>query len=61
MNAKLVGVTCQVSGSAGAYTLVSCGGKMTTTYGGESRDWDLSAFVYQVALEDGLWKMCGYH
>jgi hypothetical protein len=61
MNAKLVGVTCQVNGSAGAFTLVGCGGKMVTTYGGESRDWDLSAFVYQVTAEDGQWKMCGYH
>jgi hypothetical protein len=61
MNAKLVGVTCQVNGSAGSYTLVGCGGKMVTTYGTESRDWDLSAFVYQVIAEDGQWKMCGYH
>ena len=61
MNAKLVGVTCQVNGSAGAFTLVGCGGKMVTTYGTETRDWDLSSFVYQVTLEDGQWKMCGYH
>jgi hypothetical protein len=61
MNAKLVGVTCQVSGSAGGFTLVGCGGKMVTTYGAESRDWDLSVFTYQVLLEDGQWKMCGYH
>jgi len=61
MNAKLVGVTCQVTGSASGFTLVGCGGKMVTTYGTETRDWDLSSFVYQVSLEDGQWKMCGYH
>ncbi len=61
MNAKMVGVTCQVNGSAGSFTLVGCGGKMVTTYGTESRDWDLSAFVYEVIAEDGQWKMCGYH
>ena len=61
MNAKLVGVICQVNGSAGGFTLVGCGGKMVTTYGTETRDWDLSSFVYQVTLEDGQWKMCGYH
>jgi hypothetical protein len=61
MNAKLVGVTCQVNGSAGGFTLVGCGGKMVTSYGGETKDWDLTPFVYQVSLEDGLWKMCGYH
>jgi len=61
MNAKLVGVTCQVNGSSGSFTLVGCGGKMVTTYGTETRDWDLSTFVYQVVAEDGQWKMCGYH
>ena len=61
MNAKLVGVTCQVTGSASGFTLVGCGGKMVTTYGTETRDWDLSSFVYQVILEGGQWKMCGYH
>jgi hypothetical protein len=61
MNAKLVGVICQVNGSASGFTLVGCGGKMVTTYGTETRDWDLSSFVYQVTLEDGQWKMCGYH
>jgi hypothetical protein len=61
MNAKLVGVICQVNGSAGSFTLVGCGGKMVTTYGTETRDWDLSPFVYQVTAEDGQWKMCGYH
>jgi hypothetical protein len=61
MNAKLVGVTCQVNGSAGSFTLVGCGGKMVTNYGGETRDWDISTFIYQVASEDGHWKMCGYH
>jgi hypothetical protein len=61
MNAKLVQVVCQVTGSAGGFTLVGCRGKMVTTYGGESRDWDLSPFVYQMTTENGQWKMCGYH
>jgi len=61
MNAKLVGVSCQVTGSASGFTLVGCGGKMVTTYGTETRDWDLSPFVYQLIVEDGQWKMCGYH
>jgi hypothetical protein len=61
MNAKLEGVTCSVSGAEGDFTLVSCGGEMTTTYGGESRVWDMSRFIYQVTQEAGQWKMCGYH
>jgi hypothetical protein len=40
---------------------VGCTGKMVTTYGTETRDWDLSSFVYQTLPEDGVWKMCGYH
>lgn len=61
MNAELHEVTCAATGQEGNFTLVACGGKMITTYGGESREWDLSAFVYQAALEDGAWTMCGYH
>ena len=61
MNAQLEGVACTANGSSGAYTLVGCTGKMVTTYGGETRDWDLSSFVYQTLPEDGVWKMCGYH
>jgi hypothetical protein len=61
MNAELKDVTCATSGQAGDFTLVNCGGKMITTYGGESREWDLSAFIYQAVLEDGAWTMCGYH
>jgi hypothetical protein len=61
MNARLEDVACIANGSSGAYTLVGCTGKMVTTYGGETRDWDLSSFVYQTLPEDGVWKMCGYH
>ena len=61
MNAKLDGVDCSVTGTDGPYTLVACRGKIITTYGNESREWDLSTFVYQAASEDGQWKMCGYH
>ncbi len=61
MNAELDEVTCSVSGTEGGFTLVSCGGEMVTTYGGESRVWDMSRFVYQVTQEAGQWKMCGYH
>ena len=61
MNARLEGVTCAVSGADGGFTLVTCGGKIITTYGGETREWGLQNFVYQATLEGGAWKMCGYH
>jgi len=38
MNAKLDGVTCQVSGSDGGTTLVTCQGHIVTTYQGEARN-----------------------
>jgi hypothetical protein len=61
MQAKLDGVVCAVTGASGPYTLVGCGGKIVTTYGTETREWDLSNFVYQALVEDGEWKMCGYN
>jgi hypothetical protein len=62
MNAKLNDdLECALSGVDGAYTLVSCTGTMTTTYGPDSRDWDLSNSIYRAALEDGAWTMCGYN
>ena len=61
MNARLEDVVCTANGSSGSFTLVGCTGKMITTYGTETREWDLSSFVYQTLPEDGGWKMCGYH
>jgi len=61
MQARLEGVVCTVNGVSGPYTLVGCGGKIITTYGTETREWDLSNFVYQAIAEDGVWKMCGYN
>lgn len=60
MNARLEGVTCTVTAESAAGALVNCTGIMVTTYGGETRDWDLSSFVYQAVPEDAGWKMCGY-
>ncbi len=61
MQAKLDGVVCTVNGLSGPYTLVGCTGKIITTYGTETREWDQSNFVYQAIAEDGIWKMCGYN
>jgi hypothetical protein len=45
MNARLEDVVCTANGSSGSFTLVGCTGKMITTYGTETREWDLSSFV----------------
>ncbi|MCC6805338.1 MAG: hypothetical protein IT319_20835 [Anaerolineae bacterium] len=57
MNARLEDVTCRQSGTDGDFTLVTCDGKIVTTYNGENREWALG--TYRMAQEDGEWKMCG--
>ena len=61
MQAKLEGIICTPTGASGPYTLVGCTGKIITTYGTETREWDQSSFVYQAVVEEGQWKMCGYN
>lgn len=61
MNAELQGMECQTNGEAGDFTLVECSGKIHTVYNGETREWDLGIYPYQVSQVDGEWRMCGYH
>lgn len=60
MKASLDGVTCKDTGTSGDYTLVSCTGKIVTSYNGESREWSVSDHPYRVAKDGGDWRMCGY-
>ncbi len=60
MKASLDGVTCKTAGSSGNATLVSCSGKIVTSYNGESRNWSVSDHQYKVVQEQGEWRMCGY-
>ncbi|HEY3343095.1 MAG TPA: hypothetical protein VGK81_13790 [Anaerolineae bacterium] len=60
MKASLDGVACQDSGTAGQYSLVSCKGKIVTSYNGESRDWSVADHPYRVVKDGGDWRMCGY-
>ncbi len=60
MKASLDGVACQESGTSGQYTLVSCKGKIVTSYNGESRDWSISDHPFRVVQDHGEWRMCGY-
>ena len=60
MNAKLDGVACQVSGSDSGSTLVTCQGKIVTTYQGEARQWNVGDHPFKVVQQDGEWRMCGY-
>lgn len=60
MNATLNGVACQVSGSVGGSTMVTCRGKIVTTYQGEAREWSVADHPYKAVQQDGQWLMCGY-
>ena len=60
MQASLDGVTCKDAGADGKYTLVSCQGKIITSYNGESRDWSVAERQFKVVQDGGDWHMCGY-
>ena len=60
MKAEFVGMQCKESGTDGDATIVSCQGKIVTTYQGEKREWDLAAKQFRVVQQDGEWRMCGY-
>lgn len=60
MNAALDEVACTEAGTAGEAALVTCSGKIVTTYNGENRDWPLEDFTFKVIDDGGEWRMCGY-
>jgi hypothetical protein len=57
MDARLEDLVCTQGEAAGEFTLVSCDGRIVTTYDGETREWPLG--TYLLLQEDGEWKMCG--
>ncbi len=56
---RLEGLACQVTGSDGEATLVSCSGEILATYGAEDRSFPLDTSVFQVVQEGGEWRVCG--
>ena len=60
VSAQLQGLACQVSGKDGSTTLVSCNGKIVTSYDGENTQLNLTGRTYKAVQEDGEWRMCGY-
>jgi hypothetical protein len=59
VTASVEGMTCTKSGMDGQMTLVACKGKIKATYGVENQEFDLSGQTYQVAQEEGEWRVCG--
>jgi hypothetical protein len=56
---SLEGLSCQLSGTDGANTLVKCQGKIIASYNGENQELDLSTRIYQVVQQGGDWLVCG--
>jgi len=60
VSASLEGLSCTESGTENGQALVTCTGKIVTSYQGEAREFDLSRWTYLVAQEGGDWRVCGY-
>jgi len=58
--AQLDGMSCEDAGGDGASTLVSCKGKIVTSYNGETREFSLAERQFKVVQQSGEWRMCGY-
>ena len=52
-------MACQVTGSEGETTLVSCTGQIVATYSAEDRNFPLDTTAFQVMQEGGEWRVCG--
>jgi hypothetical protein len=60
VTASLEGLSCKVTGTDGAFTLVTCQGNIVTSYNGETQQFDLSLRTYQVVKQGGENLVCGY-
>lgn len=59
VKAELQDMSCKAGDKDGDATLVTCEGRISAEYDGETRTQDLSAVTYRAVKEDGEWKMCG--
>ncbi len=60
IEAWLEGVTCTSDEAGEDLQGVTCEGVIIATYGAEDRQLTLQGRVYNVVLEGGEWRMCGY-
>ena len=56
----LEGPGCTEAMQDGSIILVTCSGKIIASYGEEDLIIELKDRKYQVVIEDGEWRMCGY-
>ncbi len=57
VDAELEGMDCQRTGEENGFAVVSCEGRIVTTYDGEEREWELGSYLVEQA--DGEWRLCG--
>lgn len=57
---SLEDMACSETSKDGETALVSCTGKIIANYGNEVLEINLADRLYQVVLEGGEWRMCGY-
>jgi hypothetical protein len=60
VTASLDGLKCSQTGSDGDKALVTCQGKIVTTYNEEQTEIDLSSRTYEMTQAAGEWLVCGY-
>ena len=60
VDARLEGLVCTEGEQVGEFTIVTCQGVIRAMYDGERQALNLDQRAYQVMLEDGEWRMCGY-
>jgi hypothetical protein len=61
VDAALQDMTCSQTGTDGEKALVTCQGKIITTYNQEKSEIDLSSRTYEMTQSAGEWLVCGYH
>lgn len=59
VTARLDGMSCSQTGTDGSTALVTCQGKIISTYNNEDQELDLSVRTYQVVQQGGEWLVCG--
>ena len=60
VKASLADMKCTQSGSDGEKALVSCEGKIVTSYNGEASEIPLGSRTYELIQSSGEWQVCGY-
>lgn len=60
VDTRLEGLVCSVSGTDGQNSIVTCQGKIITTYNNEDQELDLSVRSYVVVRQGGDSLVCGY-